>query len=434
MSKQLYEKKQLSLNYLPLKTITTKIGSGATPRGGKESYKKYGISLIRSMNVYDFEFNYKDLAYIDEEQARRLKNVEVKEKDILLNITGASVARCTLVPKNILPARVNQHVSIIRINQQIAVPYYVLYTINSSAFKDALLNISMTGATREALTKDDICRFKIPLPPLETQNKIAAILSAYDDLVENNKRRIALLENMAEEIYREWFVRFRFPGYQQAKFEKGIPVGWEVKKLDALANITSSKRIFLSDYVNEGVPFYRSKEIIELYRGLEPSSQLYISEEKFTEIEARFGSPKENDILITSVGTLGIPYLVKNKDRFYFKDGNLIWFRSRNCLISKFLYFWIQTDQGKGALLETTIGSSQQAFTIANLKRVKLLIPHKHLLEKFIDIYNPIEKQTQNLKNQIKKLNSTKQSLLGRLISGKLSVENLDIQFPPSML
>ena len=185
------------MQYNSLQEITTKIGSGATPLGGRDSYKAEGIALIRSMNVYDFVFNLNDLAHIDDNQADELRNVEVKENDILLNITGASVCRCCMVPKFVLPARVNQHVSIIRLNPDKADPRYTLYTINSPAFKDALLNISMTGATREALTKDDICKFRIPLPKLSVQKKIAAILSAYDELIENNKRRIALLEKMA---------------------------------------------------------------------------------------------------------------------------------------------------------------------------------------------------------------------------------------------
>ena len=102
----------------PLKKITTKIGSGATPRGGKNSYKTKGITLIRSLNVYDFEFSYEGLAFITEGQASetRLARVIVEPKDILLNITGASVARCCMVPEHLLPARVNQHVSLVRVD------------------------------------------------------------------------------------------------------------------------------------------------------------------------------------------------------------------------------------------------------------------------------------------------------------------------------
>ncbi|MBL7164411.1 MAG: restriction endonuclease subunit S, partial [Anaerolineales bacterium] len=181
---------------IPLKQITSKVGSGATPRGGKKSYKDEGVSLIRSLNVYDFKFDYDGLAFIDDEQANGLSNVEVRHNDILLNITGASVARCCIVPDKVLPARVNQHVAIVRIDQNLANPHFVLNVINSPRYKHHLLTLAQGGATREALTKETIENFKVPLPPLKTQRKIAAVLSAYDDLIENNTRRIQILEEM----------------------------------------------------------------------------------------------------------------------------------------------------------------------------------------------------------------------------------------------
>ena len=128
-----------------LRAITTKIGSGATPRGGKKSYKDSGIPLIRSLNVYDFEFRHKDLALIDEMQAEKLVNVEVQPNDVLLNITGASVARCCMVPDDVLPARVNQHVAIVRIDPALASAHYVLYCINSPLYKNHLLTLAQGG-------------------------------------------------------------------------------------------------------------------------------------------------------------------------------------------------------------------------------------------------------------------------------------------------
>ncbi len=104
----------LGWSKIKLSDITSKIGSGATPRGGKSAYKAHGISLIRSMNVHDGEFIEKNLAFIDESQAKKLSNVIIEKNDVLLNITGASIARCCVVPSRILPARVNQHVSILR--------------------------------------------------------------------------------------------------------------------------------------------------------------------------------------------------------------------------------------------------------------------------------------------------------------------------------
>jgi len=147
-----------------LKEVTIKIGSGATPRGGKSSYKLEGISLIRSMNVHDFEFREKNLAFIDNEQADKLSNVIIQENDILLNITGASIARCCIVPNKYLPARVNQHVSIIRANQSIINPLFLGSLLTSKFYKDQILEIGEQGATRQAITKVQLENFKIIFP------------------------------------------------------------------------------------------------------------------------------------------------------------------------------------------------------------------------------------------------------------------------------
>jgi type I restriction enzyme S subunit len=144
-----------------LKSICSKIGSGATPEGGKENYKTNGTSLIRSMNVHDFVFDVEDLAFLDDKQALELKNVIVKENDILLNITGVSVARCCKVPHFILPARVNQHVIIIRLNENLNMTYFLLCYLCYSDNKAKLLGISQSGSTREAITKTEIEEFKI---------------------------------------------------------------------------------------------------------------------------------------------------------------------------------------------------------------------------------------------------------------------------------
>jgi len=147
-----------------LGSITTKIGSGATPRGGDASYQSEGITLIRSLNVYDDRFEDSGLAFINEQQASSLDNVTVQSRDILLNITGASVARCCMAPDRHLPARVNQHVVIIRTDPLKADPFLVHAAINSDDRKRQLLSYAQKGSTREALTKDMIMNFDIMLP------------------------------------------------------------------------------------------------------------------------------------------------------------------------------------------------------------------------------------------------------------------------------
>ena len=151
---------------------------------------------------------------------------------------------------------------------------------------------------------------------------------------------------------------------------------WKEYKLDELVEITSSKRIMRSEYQEDGIPFFRSKEIIELNSGNEITTELFISKERFLEIKNKFGTPSYGDILLTSVGTLGVPYFVNYKEEFYFKDGNLTWFRKfNNILRSKYLYYWFSSPVGRKALKEITIGSTQPALTITGLKSLTIHLP-----------------------------------------------------------
>ena len=163
----------------PLGSLATKIGSGATPKGGKESYREDGISLIRSMNVRNAEFDYKDLAHISDEQASKLDNVIIEENDVLLNITGASVARSCIAPDDVLPARVNQHVCIIRCRNYID-PIFLNRLLTDDNYQDLLWGIAGSGATREAITKQQVESLTIITPPRELQESFAQFVAQVD--------------------------------------------------------------------------------------------------------------------------------------------------------------------------------------------------------------------------------------------------------------
>ena len=171
--------------------VCSKIGSGATPKGGKDCYMDSGVSLIRSMNVFDFNFSYDELAHISDRQAKQLDGVTVNKKDILFNITGASVARCCMVPDDILPARVNQHVMIIRPKEDY-MSYYLLCTLCSDEAKQSLLGMSQSGSTREAITKTEIEAFHIVVPSSELlMDFTTKVETLYDNIMlykqENSK-------------------------------------------------------------------------------------------------------------------------------------------------------------------------------------------------------------------------------------------------------
>ena len=231
----------------------TKIGSGATPRGGGSVYPEEGVAFIRSQNVYNGHFTNEGLACLGDEHAEQLRGVTVESGDILLNITGDSVARSCLVPDDILPSRVNQHVAIIRPNPDDFDSRFLGYYLISPFMQETMLSLAGSGGTRKALTKEMIEHFEVPRPPRAVQGRIADILSGYDDLIENNRRRMALLEEAARQLYREWFVRFRFPGYEHTRITKGVPEAWErVKVASLLLKVSRGRKIKKDAYEHAG--------------------------------------------------------------------------------------------------------------------------------------------------------------------------------------
>ena len=189
-----------------LKEVTLKIGSGATPKGGKETYQADGITLVRSMNVYDGYFEYKDLAHITDEQAKQLDIVEVFPNDIFINITGASVARSCIVPDDILPARVNQHVSIIRCDPKRLNHIFLNQLFLTSSYKKLLLTLGAAGgATRQAITKQQLEKLSVIVPPVETQNNFSQFATRVEKCRLTIQQGLDKLEVMKKALMQEYF-------------------------------------------------------------------------------------------------------------------------------------------------------------------------------------------------------------------------------------
>lgn len=194
--KELFSDTETQYPKVSLQQVCNKIGSGATPKGGKAAYIDEGISLIRSTNVFDFRFEYSDLAYINQNQADILANVTVEPNDVLFNITGVSVARCCMVPDDVLPARVNQHVMIIRPIKGENMSYYIMFTLCSTDNKTKLLGIGQSGSTREAINKQELESFEIPLPDNNSINKFGEAAKHVYEHIHCSIREIHALEEI----------------------------------------------------------------------------------------------------------------------------------------------------------------------------------------------------------------------------------------------
>ena len=396
-----------------LSSITSKIGSGLTPRGGNSVYTDNGISLIRSQNVLDMDFSTENLAYIDEVQAEKLKNVIVEKNDILLNITGDSIARCTIVPEEILPARVNQHVSIIRCKnteQSKYVMYYLQY------IKKYLLQISKVGGTRNALTKEAIS--KLPIKISEDWNRISTILDNIDRKIKINNQINQELEAMAKTLYDYWFVQFDFPDqngnpYKSSggkmvyhpELKREIPEGWGVEKLGNITICHDSKRVPLSSndrvLVKGEIPYYGATGIMD-----------YVNDYIF---DGDYVLMAEDGSVMTEKGT---PILQRISGKNWVNNHAHVLEPIKN--YSCKLLMMLLKDV---SVMKIKTGSIQMKINQENMNKIVVpAIPLKLLFE-INQKLEVIDKQQLNLIEENKQLTQLRDWLLPMLMNGQVKVE-----------
>lgn len=392
-----------------LSSITSKIGSGLTPRGGNSVYTDNGISLIRSQNVLDMDFSTENLAYIDEVQAEKLKNVIVEKNDILLNITGDSIARCTIVPEEILPARVNQHVSIIRCKnteQSKYVMYYLQY------IKKYLLQISKVGGTRNALTKEAIS--KLPIKISEDWNRISTILDNIDRKIKINNQINQELEAMAKTLYDYWFVQFDFPDqngkpYKSSggkmvynpELKREIPEGWGVEKLGDVAYLKAGgdKPNNISDRKSKETP-------IPIYSNGLDNKGLYGYTNKATIYN--------NSLTVSARGTIGY---VQRRFSPFFPIIRLISITPKEEKLIGYIENFLKSIQFENS------GSVQQQLTVPQIDKLYIVIPENKLLEQYHSLTINYYCQVENNEQQNQELIQLRDWLLPMLMNGQVKVE-----------
>ena len=369
--------------------VCSKIGSGATPSGGKEAYKGGDYHLIRSQNVLDFAFSKDGLASINDEQANKLKNVEIIQGDVLLNITGDSVARCCIVPSEILPARVNQHVAIIRPRKEELDNHYLLYYLQY--YKRQLLQIASAGATRNAITKAMIENLILPCPKsLDDQRRIASILSSLDRKIELNNK-----------------INGKFVDSELGM----IPEGW---KVGTLGDITKNKSAKVKERNDV-------KVLSPVTTGELVLSEEYFTKQVFSSSIAKYKIVNKGDFAYNparvNIGSLG-------RNEFDF-DG---------CVSPVYVVFSVldgyenyfdlfrKTDFFKDSVASLAIGGVRQSLSYDDLSSIEVIIPSENAVEEFNNLYNQMKKTIKANKLENSRLSLLRDTLLPRLMSGELEV------------
>lgn len=420
--------------FAQLRDLCLKIGSGATPRGGKESYKGGATSLIRSQNIHNDGFHLGGLVYIDDRQAAELRNVEVQLNDVLLNITGDSVARCCQVTAEVLPARVNQHVAIIRSNKSLIDPKFLRYVLVSPEYQSRLLTLASAGATRHALTKSMVEDLEIPLFPLDAQKKIGMFLGSIDDKILVNQKMNETLKAMAQALFQSWFVDFDpvrtkldgikpigldaatanlFPAAFQDSTLGHIPQGWQIRSLDKTADYLNG--LALQKYPPGDGSTFPVIKIAQLRKG-----DVIGADRCNTELPQQY-VVEDGDVLFSWSGSLEVDLWCGGGGAL-----NQHLFKVTSQEFPKwFYYLWTLHHLDEFRLIAASKATTMGHIQRSHITDAKVVVPPRILLDAMTHTMSPIIDQLIANKIQSRTLAVLRDTLLPKLMSGELSVENL---------
>lgn len=359
-----------------------------------------------------------------------LPKYRIEKGDLLFarqSLVLEGAGKCSIVAETEDPTVYESHLIRVRLNKELCDPFFYFHFFNSqvgAGFVQQIVNQVAAAGIRGS----DLEKLKVIYPPLPVQQKVAAILSAYDDLIENNNKRIALLEKAAEEIYREWFIRMRFPGWEQVKFVKGIPEGWEIVDVKSLGRIVTGKTpsTKIAKYYNGDYLFIKTPN-------MHGNMFVYETDETLTE-DGLLSQPSqtipEGSICVSCIGTGGIVSITTSKCQTNQQINSLIP-KDESDLEWAFytLRYLKETIQLFGATGATMTNLSKGKFAA-----LKILKPEDKYRKSYHELAKPMFSQIQAFLQSNRCLKQSRDLLLSHLISGKLSVEALDIRFPPSMI
>ena len=425
-----------------LGSFCIKVGTGATPRGGSEVYLDSRLShaLVRSQNVFDRHFDSAGLAFISAAHAVELRNAEVQAGDVLLNITGDGVTfgRACIVPDDVLPACVNQHVSIIRPDRSECDPGYLLAVLTHPATKGYIESFN-SGGSRRAITKGHIESFEIPLPPLGEQKATAQVLGALDDKIELNRQMNATLEAMARALFQSWFVDFDpvrakldsrqpfgvdpataalFPAAFQTTAAGHIPEGWTVKPVGEVADCVGGGTPSTAEpkYWKGGTHHWTTpKDFSSLQAPILLETGRKLTDAGISKISS--GLLPAGTLLLSSRAPVG--YLAVAAMPVAINQG-FIALKCNERASNFFMLNWCQTNMAE--IESRATGTTFPEISKQNFRPIQMVLPPEEIMTAFTAKVAPFYEQiTANLR-QSRSLANLRDALLPKLLSGELDV------------
>ncbi|MCF7988698.1 MAG: restriction endonuclease subunit S [Methylovulum sp.] len=388
----------------------------------KEEFSDSGFCLfLNTGNIQDDKFAFNRCDFISENKDHQLRKGKLQRDDIVLTTRG-TVGNLAYYHQGISIENIRINSGMIILRCGVGINSQFLYQLLKSQMMKEQYMLYSSGSAQPQLPIRDFNRIKILLPPLTQQQQIAEILSAYDDLIETNNQRIATLEQLAQQIYKEWFVRMRFPGWETTPFYYGIPDGWVVSKVKNTFEIvgggTPSKDTG-ANWVEGNINWFTPTDLTSAKRILIKESSLKCNETGYKQSSAKIFPAYS--VMMTSRATIGTAAI--NTVEACTNQGFITCIPNEK-ISYPYLFYWIKQNKEQFILLAS--GATFLEISKATFNKIDILLPPKVIMNKYSDLVFPLFIQIENLHDQMDILTKTRNLLLPRLISGKLTIKQAE--------
>lgn len=411
----------MSWKKVELKDIC-KIKSGKRlPKGSDFSSEVTNYPYIRARDIKNGSISSDDLVYLDEETHKKISKYIVNTNDIVITVVGASVGDVGFVKKEFDGFNLTENAIRLTDYAKTVSPRYLLYILNSKEYWELMQQIA-GGSAQPKLGIYKVESISAELPPINTQIRIADILSAYDDLIENNQKQIKLLEEAAQRLYKEWFVDFRFPGHENTTFVDGLPEGWEYLPIkDAFSWIRGKSYTSLELSDTEGVKLVNLKNI-KAFGGYNRGA-----EKRFT------GSFKQEQLLQPGDVVMGVTDMTKErrlvghvaiipdlKEKMTFSMDliKLLPNRISKCYLYSLMFFGGYSKK----ISPLANGTNVLHLKPEAMNTMSILIPNKVIMTQYDDLFTYYNRKIEMLEDQIEVLKEARDRLLPKLMNGEIEI------------
>jgi len=370
-------------------------------------YTTSGVKLLNVANLSDGKIVLANSTrYISKDEAYgKYKHFLCDAGDLIIASSGIKVdyidKKMGIVTEDMLPLCMNTSTIRFKVKNTNELKLkYLMYFFKSDKYKEQIQKL-ITGSAQLNYGPSHLNKVKITMYPLKEQEKIVKELDQLTSILSKKQEKIEKYNLLIKSQFNEMFGD-----------PKINPNKYEIVKIEKLFDVGSSKRVFESQWTNSGVPFYRAREIVKLSKDGFVNNELFITSEMYEEYKSIFGVPQANDIMVTGVGTLGICYIVKDSDKFYFKDGNILWFKNKGLCDARFIFEQYKLDYVREQIESNANPSTVGTYTIANAKNTLVLVPPLELQQKYGNFCKHIDKLKFAIKKSIEKYELCYQSLM----------------------